>query len=43
MKEEPKKSMEATLLDYLRDKEILIILDNCEHLIDASSSLSEKL
>jgi len=43
VKEEPKRSLEDTLCDYLRDKEILIILDNCEHLVDACSKLTEKL
>jgi len=43
LKEEPKRDLEETLCDYLRDKEILIILDNCEHLIEACSKLTEKL
>jgi predicted ATPase/DNA-binding SARP family transcriptional activator len=32
-----------TLLNYLHEKSILLILDNCEHLIDACASLSENL
>lgn len=28
-----------TLLDYLRDKELLLVLDNCEHLTGASAEL----
>ena len=28
-----------SLLDFLRAKHCLVILDNCEHLIDASSSV----
>jgi len=43
LKEEPKKTIEETLKEYLRDKKILIIFDNCEHLIDASASLVENL
>ena len=31
------------LLTYLQQKEILLMLDNCEHLIDACASLSETL
>ena len=31
------------LQDYLRDKEMLILLDNCEHLIDACAQLSDAL
>ena len=30
-------------MDYLRDKKILIILDNCEHLIEACACLSDDL
>ena len=32
-----------TLIESLRDKTILLILDNCEHLIDACASLAEAL
>lgn len=28
-------SLEATLVEFLRDREALIVLDNCEHLVDA--------
>jgi predicted ATPase/class 3 adenylate cyclase len=31
------------LLDYLREKELLLILDNCEHLIDACAQLASDL
>jgi len=43
LKEEPKRSLEDTLCDYLKDKEILIILDNCEHLVEPCAKLAEKL
>ena len=43
IKEELKKTPEETLTDHLRDKEILIILDNCEHLINACADLTERL
>ncbi|MBK8550390.1 MAG: adenylate/guanylate cyclase domain-containing protein [Ignavibacteria bacterium] len=43
IKEETGKSLEETLTGYLKDKEILIILDNCEHLINECSGLAEKL
>jgi len=43
IKEEPKKTPEETLTDHLKDKEILIILDNCEHLISACADLTERL
>ncbi|MEZ4690530.1 MAG: hypothetical protein R3A12_10250, partial [Ignavibacteria bacterium] len=34
---------EETLTDHLKDKEILIILDNCEHLIHECAEMSERL
>ena len=33
----------ATLLAYLRDKRLLIILDSCEHVIDAAAALAEAI
>ena len=33
----------GNLADYLADRRILLVLDNCEHLIDACASLSEAL
>lgn len=41
--ENPAKSMDETLADFLKDKQILLILDNCEHVIDECSHLSEIL
>ncbi len=43
LKEEPGKSPEISLLEFLKEKEILLILDNCEHLVDSCSLLTEKL
>ncbi len=43
VKEEQGRSAEETLLNYLRDKELLLILDNCEHLISDSAVLVELL
>jgi predicted ATPase/class 3 adenylate cyclase/uncharacterized protein HemY len=43
LKEELRRSLEDTLCDYLRSKEILIILDNCEHLVKTCAELSENL
>ena len=31
------------VLDYLRAKEILLILDNCEHLVEASAKVADQL
>jgi predicted ATPase/class 3 adenylate cyclase/Tfp pilus assembly protein PilF len=39
--ERPKQSPAELLAEFLRDKELLIILDNCEHLIEACASLSQ--
>ncbi len=33
----------ATLTDYLRERTLLLVLDNCEHLIDACAQLAEHL
>jgi predicted ATPase/DNA-binding XRE family transcriptional regulator len=33
----------AVLIDYLHDKHILLILDNCEHVIDTCAEVSEVL
>ena len=43
LKEEPDRSPEQTLREYLKDKEMLIILDNCEHLIAPCAELTESL
>jgi non-specific serine/threonine protein kinase len=32
-----------TLSDYLEDKRLLFVLDNCEHLLDASAILADRL
>ena len=43
LKEEINNDPEKTLTQYLKNKEILIILDNCEHLIEACAEISAKL
>ena len=43
LKEEQKKSPEETLTGHLKDKEILIILDNCEQIIESCAKLTENL
>ncbi|MGH8103529.1 MAG: ATP-binding protein [bacterium] len=42
LREEPKRPITDTLLEYLRDKNILIILDNCEHLVEACAQLADE-
>ncbi|HEY3310599.1 MAG TPA: tetratricopeptide repeat protein [Anaerolineales bacterium] len=41
--EEAGHSYEETLLDFLRRRKTLIILDNCEHLVEACAALAESL
>jgi predicted ATPase/class 3 adenylate cyclase len=41
--EQPGKSLVQMLMDFLRDKQALIILDNCEHLIEACANLTAEL
>jgi len=41
--EQPGKSLVQMLMDFLRDKQALIILDNCEHLIEACANLTAQL
>jgi predicted ATPase/DNA-binding SARP family transcriptional activator/DNA-binding CsgD family transcriptional regulator len=40
VKEQPDRPLTDTLVDVLREKKVLLILDNCEHLIDAAVRLS---
>jgi predicted ATPase len=40
---EAERSVDETLADALADKELLLILDNCEHVIDAAASLVAEL
>ncbi|CAN5262449.1 hypothetical protein BH11PSE10_BH11PSE10_03710 [soil metagenome] len=41
--EEPGRPLLDTLLDLLRRRELLIVLDNCEHLIDACAQFADKV
>lgn len=41
--ERPGRSLSATLAEDLRKKNILLVLDNCEHLIEAVASLTDEL
>ncbi len=43
LKEELSQPMLSTLINYLKPKNILLILDNCEHLIEESASLCQSL
>jgi predicted ATPase len=43
VREEPGRPLQVTLADYLREKTLLLVLDSCEHVIDASSQLAGTL
>ncbi len=43
LQESPFNPLAAVATDYLRDKNLLLILDNCEHLIAACARLAEDL
>ena len=43
VREVPGRALLDTLTDYLRGREILIVLDNCEHLTDAAAQLAAAL
>jgi predicted ATPase/class 3 adenylate cyclase len=40
-REEPGRPLLATLTEHLQDKRLLLLLDNCEHLIAACATLAE--
>ena len=43
VREQPGRSLTETLSDYLASKTVLLVLDNCEHLIEACAELAESL
>ena len=43
VREEPGRPLVATLTDALRPKRLLLVLDNCEHLLDACARLADAL
>ena len=43
VREEAGREFAATLDDYLRSRNLLLILDNCEHLLDGVAELAERL
>jgi len=43
LRENNQRTVLEILIEYLRGKDMLILLDNCEHLIDACAQLSERL
>ncbi len=43
VKEELHSSAEDTLLRHLEDKQVILILDNCEHVIESAAKFAEKI
>ena len=43
VKEQPSRPLTDTLVDYLRDKVMLLVVDNCEHLVEAAARLADML
>lgn len=43
VREEPSRPIETTLEDALREKKTLLILDNCEHVLESAAFLVERL
>ncbi|MBI3660493.1 AAA family ATPase [Candidatus Acetothermia bacterium] len=43
VKEQPGRPLLATVTDYLHSKQLLLILDNCEHLIEACAQVVQEL
>jgi predicted ATPase/DNA-binding SARP family transcriptional activator len=43
VREKPGRALTATLIDAIRSRRMLLILDNCEHLIEACALLAEEL
>ncbi len=41
--EEQSRSLTDTLASWLKDKELLLILDNCEHLLDSTAQFADKI
>jgi predicted ATPase/Tfp pilus assembly protein PilF len=43
VREDQSRPLEEAMQGYLRDKKLLLLMDNCEHLIDACARLAETL
>jgi predicted ATPase/class 3 adenylate cyclase len=43
VREQPRRPLDETLVDYLGDRRSLIIMDNCEHVVEGCTRLVEKL
>src|SRR6266498_889072 len=43
VREQPRRTILDALMDYLRAKQLLLILDNCEHLIETCAQFADNL
>ena len=43
LREDPDRTVLQVLVDYLRSKHVMIILDTCEHLVEAVASLADQI
>jgi predicted ATPase len=43
IREESRRPLTQTIIDYLREKNLLLILDNCEHLVAACAQFADAL
>ncbi|MDQ3810618.1 MAG: helix-turn-helix domain-containing protein, partial [Chloroflexota bacterium] len=43
VREQPKRAMTSTLIQSLRGRRVLLVLDNCEHLVSACAELAQEL
>jgi predicted ATPase/class 3 adenylate cyclase/DNA-binding CsgD family transcriptional regulator len=43
LRDDPQRPVIDMLCDYLHKKEILIVLDNCEHLVDACARMADRI
>jgi predicted ATPase len=43
IREEPNRPLTQTLVDALRQRQLLLVLDNCEHLLAACAELADRL
>jgi predicted ATPase len=43
VRERPGRSLIEALLEYLESREVLLLLDNCEHLVEACAALADTL
>jgi predicted ATPase/DNA-binding SARP family transcriptional activator len=43
VREQPRRTIQDALLDYLRTKTMLLLLDNCEHLIETCAQMADTM